>query len=97
MKQPKIDKPFYIKGYKFILICPGFPESYEIFKDNKNIGYLRLRWGKFKIIIPDYRGIIIDELYPKGHGEFHDNERRYYLKESLKKINWYYDIIKNWN
>jgi hypothetical protein len=75
-----------INGYKLICTSCGCPEQYEVFKDDKQVGYLRLRGGVFRIDYPDidgfklYEKIFDGELYK---GNFEDEERAYYLSLAI--------------
>ena len=91
----KKEKELSINGYKLILECRAFPEAYDVFIDNKEIGYLRLRHGYFKAIyyLKDEDGEAVYDAEPKGDGEFDDDEREYYLNKAIEEIDKY--IKKN--
>lgn len=73
---------------KFILekTCSACPEQYDVYLNNKQVGYLRLRHGIFRCDFPECGGETIYINYPKGDGEFYDDERDFYIKEALEKI-----------
>lgn len=50
-----------IEGCILKLSSPAAPEAYDVFKDGLQIGYLRLRWGKFKAYTPHYSDIVVYE------------------------------------
>ncbi|CAB4134451.1 hypothetical protein UFOVP273_71 [uncultured Caudovirales phage] len=68
---------------EFRLTCMACPEQYDVYLGDKEIGYVRLRWGHLRVNYPDFMG---KEVYSEqvGHefcGEFHDDHmRRRYLK-----------------
>jgi len=67
--------------------CIAYPEQYEAFVGEKQVGYLRLRHGYFRVDFPDCGGKTIYKAHPKGEGMFKDNdERKYYLKMAKKVI-----------
>jgi hypothetical protein len=89
MKQKNI---IHLNWYKLILTCPAFPEQYDVYKNNKYIAYLRLRWGHFRIYIIENNEINWNEISfysPKCHGEFLYSERKYYLKMAIQSIDSY--------
>jgi hypothetical protein len=66
--------------------CGACPEQYNAFIDNKQVGYLRLRWGYFRVDYPNCYGETIYDANPKGDGEFYNNEREHYLTEAKQAI-----------
>ena len=63
------------------------PEQYEAFIGDKQVGYLRLRHGYFRVDFPDCGGETIYEAEPKGDGMFIDvDEKDFYLKEAKRAI-----------
>lgn len=84
-----------INGLTFILTSVGCPEQYEIFKDENQVGYVRIRSGWFRIDYPKHK-------YEKGSktifekqvsvnmlkGQFNRSERAYYLKLTADLINY---------
>jgi hypothetical protein len=71
------------------LVCYGtcFPEQYAVFKGTKQVGYMRLRGGRFSVDVPDAGGEEILAGYPKcGGGMFEFNERMQWLREGVKAI-----------
>jgi hypothetical protein len=66
--------------------CGACPEQYDAFLDGKQVGYLRLRHGRFRVDYPDCGGETIYEAYPDGDGIFESNEREFYLTEAKKAI-----------
>lgn len=67
--------------------CGQCPEQYECFDDAGNqIGYLRLRHGRFTVEYPDCGGELIYTARPKGDGGFYEDERDFYIGEAKKAI-----------
>jgi len=79
-----------IKGYELVQTCWACPEQYDVFKDGKQVGYLRLRHGWFYASVPDCSDEIIYEASPEGDGIFEEEERMEYLEEAIKAIDDYY-------
>ena len=79
-----------IKGYELVQTCWACPEQYDVFKDDKQVGYLRLRHGWFYASVPDCSDEIVYEAHPKGDGTFEEDERMNYLEEAIKTIDEYY-------
>lgn len=66
--------------------CGACPEQYEAFIGDKQVGYLRLRHGWFRVDFPCVHGEIIYEAEPKGDGCFYDDEREFFLEQAKKAI-----------
>lgn len=65
------------------LTCDGCPEQYDAFLDGKQVGYLRLRHGWFRVDFPDCGGETIYESGDmRGDGSFYEDEREYFLNEA---------------
>ena len=63
------------------------PEQYEAFDINgKQVGYLRLRHGHFRVDFLDCGEEIIYEAEPAGDGCFYSEERDFYLQKAVKVI-----------
>ena len=75
-----------IDGYELRCTCHGFPEQYDVFKDGRQVGYLRLRHGSFRVDVPDCGGETIYSASPNGDGGFDDDERAHYLKAAVEAI-----------
>lgn len=87
-----------IEGLDFKKTCDACPEQYDVFKGDKMVGYVRLRWGVLSCRYPDYEG---DEIYSESfddgwQGEFEDdNERNKYLIIIAKELNNYMENNEN--
>ena len=74
--------------------CFACPEQYDAILDcaegdypiGAQVGYLRLRWGDFRVDFPDCGGETIYIAKPNGDGEFDDDERDYYLRFAVDAI-----------
>lgn len=71
---------------ELIETCGACPEQYDAFLNGKQVGYLRLRHGHFRVDYPDCGGETIYEAEPKGDGLFDDDEREFYLNEAKQAI-----------
>lgn len=55
----------------------AMPEQYDVFRDGRQIGYLRLRHGFFRAHYPDHTADgAVYETGVRGDGFFHDDEER---------------------
>lgn len=55
----------------------AMPEQYDVFRDGRQIGYLRLRHGYFRAHYPDHTADgAVYETGVRGDGFFHDDEER---------------------
>ena len=87
-----------IKGLDFKQTCGGCPEQYDVFKDGKQVGYVRLRWGGLSCRYPDHEGdAIYTESFDDGwKGCFDDdNERNKYLLIIANELNSYLEKQEN--
>lgn len=63
--------------------CDACPEQYEVFRDERQIGYMRLRHGYFSVSYPDHGGKEVYRAQPQGDDVFEDHERDFYLEQGL--------------
>lgn len=68
------------------MTCGACPEQYDAYVGNRQVGYLRLRHGIFRVDYPDCGEETIYTAYPKGDGTFHPDEREYYLTQAREAI-----------
>lgn len=86
---------FEINGYKFNGggICP---EQYDVYKNNKKVAYVRLRFGCCEVTtkpLGDY--IWSYDRFGHWQGEFNsEKQRMYYLKLITKRIEKFYQVGK---
>jgi hypothetical protein len=66
--------------------CGACPEDYEAYLNGKQVGYLRLRWGTYRVFYKDFGEMLVYYAYPKGHGVFYPDEREYYLDNGKKAL-----------
>lgn len=77
---------YTIKGYDLFMTCSACPEQYDVLKDGEQVGYLRLRHGRFTATYPDVRGNLVYDAHPMGDGIFEDQERLYHLTAAVMMI-----------
>ena len=75
-----------IDGLKLVCTCGACPEQYDVFDGDKQVGYLRLRHGRFRADCPDAGDETVHEAYPRGDGIFDDDERDAHLTEAVTAI-----------
>ena len=80
---------------KLVQTCSSCPQQYDAYdkETGKQVGYLRLRHGRFTVECPDVAGIPVLCTYPKGDGIFEEDEEKKYLKMAKKAIKLYYKGI----
>jgi hypothetical protein len=70
--------------------CEAYPEQYEVFFDEKQVGYFRLRWGCFDAVYPDHTGYSVYYATTIGDGltgQFtSEEERQYHLDKAIDAI-----------
>ncbi len=82
---PSLPDECNILGCKLILTCGACPEQYDMFFGEENIGYLRLRHGRFYAqYVPTQDVVYVS--YPKGDGIFDDDEREEHLTNAVKAL-----------
>jgi len=75
-----------MKKYKQIKLeqtCGACPEQYDAFFEGKEVGYLRLRHGYFRV---EHDGKIVYDTNTIGDGIFDCDEREKHLKKAKKAI-----------
>lgn len=75
-----------INDIELIMTCGACPEQYDAFIDDEQVGYLRLRHGRFTVEYPDVRGRLVYSVSPEGDGIFEDQEREKYLTAAKEAI-----------
>lgn len=78
--------PKEIEGAKLVRTCFACPEQYDVFLDEVQIGYLRLRHGTFRAEYPDCGGEVVYMASPEGDGIFCDDERTHFLTEAVQNL-----------
>ena len=72
---------------KLVQTCGACPEQYDAFDEHGSmVGYLRLRHGTFRVECPDVGGVEVYHANPRGDGVFEYEERDYYLRWAVFKI-----------
>lgn len=72
--------------YVLTQTCESCPEQYNVTRGGEQVGYLRLRHGRFTVEIPDVGGRLVYDARPLGDGAFDDDEREGYLKHAVEAI-----------
>jgi hypothetical protein len=72
---------------RFVQTCSAAPEQYDVYWGEELVGYLRMRWGHFRVECPDVGGeSVLDTEEPLGFAEFEDGEREYWLGQARTAI-----------
>ena len=72
---------------KLVRTSLAVPEQYDaVGASSDQVGYLRLRHGRFRVDFPTSGGQTIFEARPKGDGIFDDDERDLYLQKACDAI-----------
>lgn len=76
-----------IDGIKLVCTCGACPEQYTAYDSTgKEVGYLRLRHGNFRVDYLHCGGETIYQTKTIGDGIFDDNERDLELKAAVAAI-----------
>lgn len=78
---------FIPEEIQLVQTCPECPEQYNayIFRDQQ-VGYLRMRHGRFTVQYPNALGRKIYTARPTGDGCFTDAERQFYLAAAKRHL-----------
>jgi hypothetical protein len=68
-----------IYDIRLVQTCGACPEQYDAFIGDKQVGYLRLRHGYFRVDYLKCGGQTVYEAHPHGDGIFADHEREHFL------------------
>lgn len=66
--------------------CWACPEQYDVYLNDKQVGYLRLRHRGFRCEYPDCGGETLYYANTKGDGMFDDEERDPQIRKALATI-----------
>jgi hypothetical protein len=82
------ESKYKIKGLVFKNTSPGCPEQYDVFQKDKQVGYIRYRWGNFRIDCPNCgdKEIYSEEIDEDGYEGMLNENRMKYLKLATKLI-----------
>ncbi len=73
--------------YRFVCTCTAYPEQYEVFAGKRQVGYMRIRGGPFRVDYPDVGGVTIYETIVSGDEYGLPLDKRvYYLQEAVDAI-----------
>ena len=70
---------------KLVQTCGACPEQYDAFIGDKQVGYLRLRHGWFRVDFLSCGGDVVFECKTKGDGSFYDEEERETMLREAKR------------
>ena len=71
----------------FVQTSPACPEQDDALDETgQQVGYLRLRRGRFRVDYPTHGGTTIYEARPQGDGLFEAEERAFYLEQAYQAI-----------
>lgn len=80
------DWPRELLGCTLVQTCAACPEQYDVFLEDQQIGYLRLRHGHFRADYPDCGGTVVYESDTDGDGAFEDRERMPMLNRAVAAL-----------
>ncbi len=72
-----------IDGFELEKTCGACPEAYDVFKDDKYVGYLRLRNGYFQAVLQKPERKTVYSAHPNGDGIFDSDERDQHLTAAI--------------
>lgn len=75
-----------IDGLHLKCTCSFCPEQYDVFDGGKQVAYMRLRHGEFRVDFPDIVGVAIFLGNPFGDGQFESDEREAYLTAAIAEV-----------
>jgi hypothetical protein len=81
------ERDFMWHDIRVVRTCFACPEQYDAFDQMaKQVGYLRLRHGVFRVDVPDCGGTTVFEAHPNGDGIFESDECEHFLKGAIDAI-----------
>lgn len=75
-----------LDGLRLVCTSMACPEQYDVFCKDRQVGYLRLRHGRFRADCPECGGETVYSSETKGDGIFADEERDEQIAAAIKKI-----------
>jgi len=86
-------QPEELETLKLIQTCEACPEQYDVEdNDGNTIGYIRLRWGRFRVICPNIEGeTVLEHQFSHSFGMFDAHERDIWIDKALKAIKAYWE------
>lgn len=88
LEREKMDEPTFehtIDGYGLERTCFACPEQYDVWKDGRVVGYMRLRHGWFYTAF-DAGEEPIYEAEPESDGMFEAGERDGFLRAGIEAL-----------
>lgn len=83
--------------FKLDLTCWCCPEQYDVYLDNEQVGYLRLRNGHFRCDYLDCGGETLYEANTHGDGMFEKEERDPQIRKALYALTRKLGINENFD
>lgn len=76
------------KNIELRCTCGASPEQYDAFLDDKQVGYIRLRWGFLSVRYPDNEGeaVLTFQFDDGWKGGFDSEESEYWLQQCKMAI-----------
>jgi len=71
---------------RLVKTCDAWPEQYDVYEGDRQVGYLRLRHGSFTVECPDCGGEEVYHAYTHGDGLFDPDEREFHLNMAQAAI-----------
>ncbi len=67
--------------------CGACPEQYDAYVGDRQVGYLRLRWGYFCVEVPYDGKVVLDHQFDDHwQGSFEDDQREEWLSKAKQAI-----------
>lgn len=80
-----------IKEYTLINLSMACPEAYDVYKNDQQVAYFRVRYGLFSVRIPTSLGDTVYTAEVAGEACFEDDERDFYLHEGIEAVEVFYN------
>lgn len=72
--------------YSLKMTCVASPEQYDVYLDNTQVAYFRLRSGCFTAECPDSGKETVYEAYTTGFGAFDESEEHFQLNSAIEAV-----------
>lgn len=72
--------------YRFVQTCGACPEQYDVFKNDVQVAYLRVRHGGFRADLRNSRGPTVFRCDVDGDGEFDEGEFDLYVPMAMQLV-----------
>jgi hypothetical protein len=85
---------FTFGDYRWVCTCSAFPEQYEVFYKEKQVAYVRLRYGVLRAYVPDVANgnlLFVTNFENQYQGDFMSEERRnFWIDFIQQELEFYY-------